>query len=77
MNFDKNIPDECKAGTYRRSEHSECQACDGNTFSSAGATSCTDCAEGTVANEDKTKCGKSEMWKQTMISTFDQNSNHS
>ena len=35
-----------------------CEGCPGNSISSEGATFCTDCADGTIANNDNTQCGK-------------------
>ena len=32
--------------------------CDKNTFSAAGATSCTPCNDGEVDDGDQTECGK-------------------
>ena len=48
----------CKAGNYRDENQIECQKCVGNTMSEAGASFCTECPEGTLANADKTQCGK-------------------
>ena len=36
-----------------------CTECEGNTISKDAASSCTACGDGTVANVEKTKCGKS------------------
>ena len=48
----------CTAGHYRNQDMSSCAKCDINTISTAGASSCTDCPAGAVANEDRTECGE-------------------
>ena len=49
---------DCEAGHYRDADTVECHVCKDNTVSEAGAAICTDCAEGTEANSNKTQCGK-------------------
>ena len=52
-----NISDPCPAGKYRSGDQAECQECDGNHYSEQGAGSCSACADGKEANDEKTKCG--------------------
>ena len=37
---------------------SSCVSCDENSVSTAGASFCTECDAGTVANDNLTECGK-------------------
>ena len=49
---------ECSAGTYKDQDMSECTKCQVNMISEAGATTCSDCTDGTVSNTENTHCGK-------------------
>ena len=53
----KHISDACAAGTYRSSNKSTCNQCEGESISYEGAASCTPCAVGESANSEKTECG--------------------
>jgi hypothetical protein len=53
------ISDLCPAGTYLPDDEEVCLSCEGNTFSTEGAISCTPCETGAVANAEKTRCGTS------------------
>ena len=61
LNFNEMIidipPEPCPAGQYRSADMAECAKCGGNEISTEGASSCTACGSGTVANGDNTKCG--------------------
>lgn len=50
--------EECRAGTYRNSDMTNCTKCEENNISTDKATSCTPCLAGTVANEERTRCGE-------------------
>jgi hypothetical protein len=49
--------DLCPAGTYLPDDEEFCLSCGRNTFSTEGASSCTPCETGAVANAEKTLCG--------------------
>ena len=52
------ISEPCAAGTSRSAEKLTCEPCVGNTISSPGASSCSECTTlGEVANTEKTSCG--------------------
>ena len=55
------ISEACPAGKYRRQGMNICAKCESDTNSiseNSGAEMCATCPAGTVANEDRTKCGK-------------------
>ena len=58
MTFQQLISDPCPAGQYRSADKTACEKCGENEISPGpGASSCTACRGGNVANGDKTKCG--------------------
>ena len=55
------ISEKCPAGKYRRLGMTTCAKCESDTngvSETPGAEMCTTCPAGTVANEDRTKCGE-------------------
>ena len=48
----------CIAGTYRNLEMVTCADCGTNKVSGPGATVCTVCGAGSVANYNDTECGE-------------------
>ena len=48
---------DCQAGSYKDTSMTECKLCPDNKISSIKAGICSECPQGTAANEQHTKCG--------------------
>ena len=53
----KNPTVDCSAGTYRDSAVTSCTRCAENSVAQTGAASCNSCLAGTVSNDERTQCG--------------------
>ena len=48
---------DCQAGTYKDTSMTECKLCPDNKISEEKAGICSECPQGTAANEQHTECG--------------------
>ena len=48
---------DCQAGSYKDTSMTECKLCPDNKISEEKAGICSECSQGTAANEQHTECG--------------------